>query len=246
MKILSLNIRQGGGKRAQTLLDWTFSHAPDVVVFLEWRNNAIGQGILKTFRAEGFATATACRNKPGSNGLLIAAKRAFDSQRITLRASDKGELLIAQIPLGFRILAGYYPYNQSKGPFFRLCMDEASRAREVPMLLIGDLNTGRNDLDVEGNGARFHCADLFESLESQAGLSDLWRATNGKHQEWTWRSRTNGFRIDHAFGNEPLVERFGPVRCHYDHAPRETRLTDHSALLVELSGSVPLRNSIGT
>jgi len=241
MRILSLNIRHGGGSRAQSLLDWMFHHTPDVVVLPEWRNNRIGQGILKTFRAEGFTAATAFRHDTVANGLLIAAKQAFDFQRITLRASEKGELLRAEIPFGLRVLAGYFPQLQAKEPFFRLCFDEASRAGEVPILLIGDLNTGRNDLDIEGTGVRFHCADLFESLESRAGLIDLWRAINRKHQEWTWRSKANGFRIDHAFGNKSLVERFGPIRCYYDHAPREMSITDHSALFVELSGSGALR-----
>ena len=49
-------------------------------------------------------------------------------------------------------------------------------------------------------------------------------------------SRMNGFRIDHAFGNRPFIERFGPIRCHYDHSPRAMKITDHSALLVELPG----------
>jgi hypothetical protein len=67
----------------------------------------------------------------------------------------------------------------------------------------------------------------------RAGLTDLWRAINGNRQEWTRRSMTSGFRIDHAFGNKPLLERFRPIFCRYDHAPRETKITDHSALLVE-------------
>lgn len=105
------------------------------------------------------------------------------------------------------------------------------------MILIGDLNTGRNDLDVEGDGTPFHCAQLFESLEGRAGLFDLWRATPGNRElrEWTWCSSANGFRIDHAFGNKPLVERFEQIRCHYDHAPRQMKKSDHSALFVELT-----------
>jgi exonuclease III len=128
------------------------------------------------------------------------------------------------------MLAGYFPQGKWKEPFFRQCMDEVSRAGEVPILLIGDLNTGRNDLDIEGGGTPFHCADLFEGLESRAGLIDLWRAENGNRQEWTWRSIASGFRIDHAFGNKPLLERFGPIFCRYDHAPRETKITDHRRL----------------
>ncbi len=235
MKVLSLNIRHGGGKQVQCLLDWTICQAPDVVVYPEWRNNAPGQKTLHSFEAQGFKTATACRDNPGANGVLIAAKQFSEPQRVTPGISKFGELLLAEIYPGFRMLAGYFPQGKLKEPFFRQCMNEVSRAGEVPIFLIGDLNTGRNDLDIEGGGTPFDCADLFEGLESRAGLIDLWRATNGNRQEWTWRSMASGFRIDHAFGNKPLLERFGPIVCRYDHAPRETKITDHSALFVELS-----------
>ncbi len=240
MKILSLNIQHGGGSirqagaaRAHALLAWTLGHAPDIVVLSEWRDNTVGQGFLSIFREEGFTTATATRPVSGANGVLIAARQALDARRITPSDSERGELLVAELSDGFRMLAAYFPICHAKAPFFRVCIAEAARARKVPFLLIGDLNTGRNELDVEGNGERFHCVELFESLENQSGLIDLWRATNGTHQEWTWRSRVNGFRIDHAFGNKPLVGRFGPIHSHYDHSPREMKITDHSALFVE-------------
>src|SRR5258708_11116954 len=99
--------------------------------------------------------------------------------------------------------------------------------------MIGDFNTGRNDLDIEGAGARFHCADLFEALSREAGLMDLWRACHGDRQEWTWRSPANGFRIDHAFGNEAFINHWPTFRCEIDHAPRLSGLTDHSAVVLE-------------
>ena len=127
MKILSLNIRHGGGKRAQCLLDWTFRHAPDVVVYPEWRNNEVGQGIPQSFKAKDFKTATACRGNTRANGILIAAKQLSEPQRITPGVSEFGELLLAEIYPGFRMLAGYFPQGQLKEPFFLQCMNEVSR-----------------------------------------------------------------------------------------------------------------------
>ena len=111
-------------------------------------------------------------------------------------------------------------------------MVEATNSSKIPFILLGDLNTGHNGLDIEGRGAPFYCADLFDALRSNAGLVDLWRAEHGERREWTWRSRINGFRIDHAFANAAFVEYFPSIQCFYDHHPRETGLTDHSALLV--------------
>ena len=189
MKILSLNIRHGGGMQSQALLDWTLGHAPDVVLFPEWRDNAGGLAMLEAFKASGLKTATACRQGPKANGILVAARGSLDSRRVTPEDSEGGELLLADLSLGYRVLAAYFPQENRKKPFFHCCIEEASSAFEVPFLLIGDLNTGRNDLDIEGSGTPFHCADLFKALESQVGLTDLWRATPGHAdlREWSWR-----------------------------------------------------------
>lgn len=137
-----------------------------------------------------------------------------------------------QLASGLRLLAGYFPQKNAKAPFFNLCLEYAGRNITVPLLLIGDLNTGSNDLDLETGGAPFYCADLFSALSSQGMLVDLWRAEHHSAQEWSWRSQKNGFRIDHAFGNEDFLTRFSVTRCWYDHEPRQIGITDHSALLL--------------
>ena len=59
---------------------------------------------------------------------------------------------------------------------------------------MGDFNTGRNDLDIEGTDTRFYCGGLFLV---PPGKPDL--PTFGVHRieigkDWTWRSPKNGFR----------------------------------------------------
>jgi hypothetical protein len=120
-------------------------------------------------------------------------------------------------------------HGQAKSPFFERCAETALNETQQPLLVIGDFNTGRNDLDVEGSGTRVDCVDQFIGLSERAGLADLWRFRNGERREWTWRSAKNGFRIDHAFGNEAFINRFPNYRCEIDHEPRLVGLTDHSA-----------------
>jgi exodeoxyribonuclease-3 len=99
------------------------------------------------------------------------------------------------------------------------------------ILAIGDFNTGSNTLDTED--AKFHCADQFVNLANTT-LTDLWRTHNGElAKEYSWYSNAgNGFRIDHALAGVKATSRC--VACYYDHSTRDT-LTDHSALIVELS-----------
>jgi hypothetical protein len=85
-------------------------------------------------------------------------------------------------------------------------------------------------------GDRYVCAELFDGLSESHGLIDLWRRTHGADaREWSWTTKANGFRLDHAFGNSAFVAAFDPT-CRYDHSTQESGFTDHSALLISTSG----------
>lgn len=65
-------------------------------------------------------------------------------------------------------------------------------------------------------------------------LKDAFRHLHPSNQEYSWVGRTgDGYRYDHCFVSEnllPLVQ-----KCYYFHKPREIRLSDHSAIIVELN-----------
>jgi exonuclease III len=233
-RIVSLNIRQGGGKRIAALADWIAAKMPSAVILPEWRNNNSGQYIRQRFTEGGFATSTPTRSSH-SNSILLAAVGLADSLEVTPPGSAAGDLMLVEIA-GIKLLGCYFPQRDAKAPFFRQCIRVARTHEHAPFLMIGDLNTGRNDLDIEGAGARFHCTDLFDALSSEAGLIDLWRAQHGERREWTWRSPVNGFRIDHAHANATFMSRFPAFRCEIDHTPRLSGLTDHSAIILETDG----------
>jgi exodeoxyribonuclease III len=142
---------------------------------------------------------------------------------------------------GVKVLGCYFPGQLDKIPFFEQCARLG--ATEAPFVLMGDVNTGHNDLDIEGNGEHFYCSgptrhrnrgpDLFGGLSRETGLIDLWRTRHGDRQDWTWRSSKNGFRLDHVFANQAFIRRFPEFRCLIDHEPRETGLTDHSAVVLD-------------
>jgi exonuclease III len=240
MQAILLNIWHGGGDRAPRLLEWVTARSPDVVVMPEWRDNPSGDVLRSGLEQRGFQVATAALLKKSSNGVLLAANRPFQFRCCTPEAADSGAMIVADFG-SERMLAAYFPQDESKAPFFESCLSEAASSHSVPFLLLGDLNTGRNRADIEGSGVPFVCADQFEGLQTKAGLVDLWRLEHGDKSEWSWYSpksttrQSNGFRIDHAFANAAFRERFPVIRCAYDHAPRDMKLTDHSALVLTVS-----------
>jgi len=125
-------------------------------------------------------------------------------------------MIVANFGSEGQMLAAYFPQGKSKLPFFKRCIGEAEASYNIPFVLLGDLNTGSNGADVEGKGARFIYADEFEELQTKVGLVDLWRFEHGDRKEWTWRSRINGFRVDHALANAIFRKRNPKIRCFYD------------------------------
>ena len=135
---------------------------------------------------------------------------------------------------GFKMLACYFPQLKEKGIFFERCSQLSATHRGQPFILVGDLNTGNQAIDRTERGTKYSCPEGFDRLCQLDGLIDLWRQTNGSTQEWTWLSNGgNGFRIDHALASTEFLNRWKPV-CSYDHSTRNTGLSDHSALIIEV------------
>lgn len=164
------------------------------------------------------------------------AKTPVTSHRATPAGSPSGELLLVTLQSGIHVLGCYFPQSKQKAPFFSRAAEFGAALNNAPFLVVGDLNTGRNDVDRSERGVKFALEDEFISLSRTTGLVDLWRQEHGERAlEWTWLTAKNGFRIDHAFGNQALLGRFSVVGCRYDHSPRNFGLSDHSAMVLDLA-----------
>ena len=229
-RIVVLNIRGGGGSRAERLCAYLDAHDPDTVVLTEWRNGTSGAVFANWATGRGMCHA-GLADGGTANGVFLASKHRFRTASATPAGQGAGVLLLARFD-GVSLLACYFPQLQEKSVFFDRCAQVARRHRALPFMLVGDLNTGNQTTDRSEGAVRYSCAAGFDGLCVPDGLVDLWRRNNGEAREWTWLShRGNGFRIDHALGNAHYVRAFAPA-CRYDHCARTTGLTDHSAVLV--------------
>ena len=225
MKLLALNIRQGGGTRIAAICSYLIAQDCDALVISEFRRNTRGEQIIAALRQAGFSHVHHNNTDSKQNTVMLATKQASTLLKID---DCPNEWSIIRINLaGLQLIGAYFPQRKVKAAVFSKLEDIASSN----ILAIGDFNTGSNTLDTEA--AKFHCADEFLSLANRT-LTDLWRAHNGEvTQEYSWYSNAgNGFRIDHALAGKHVTDQC--VNCYYDHSTRET-LTDHSALIVELS-----------
>lgn len=219
MKLVTLNIQHGGGRRITPIIEFLKSLDSDVLVLTEYHLE--DKNLAKSLADLGYSHQIAGSTLPKENSVLIVSKESFEvlsvSQRITsVKLKD------------FTLYGVYFPQGEAKRPIYENLRNEVANAGST--LVLGDFNTGLHYLDEAGKS--FICSDCFNDLKD-VGLVDSWRTRNLTTKEFSWySSQGNGFRIDHAFCSAELDPRVSKVE--YMHSPRELKITDHSALIVEI------------
>jgi exodeoxyribonuclease III len=203
------------------------------------------------------ATSHRLRRRPADpsppNALLIASRLPFrlrEAKRpevLCPRAAAACNLRLAELEFNcgpgpqagaahdLVLIAAHIPCNgpdrAAREHVFQSLLAAARRTRDMPCLVIGDLNAGRHHLDEAG--ATFTCTRLLGQLAA-LGYTDAWRHLNPGIREYSWYSAQGaGFRLDHAWVSPSLLGRLSS--CRYDHDQRTSGLSDHSALLLKLA-----------
>ena len=230
MKLLTFNILHGGGSRVADICRVIEQHNADVIVLTEFRENASGAEIKSRLGDCGWANQASSHPPPRTNGVLVLSKSAF-TQEPAPDDVPGGSCRWIECDFQWFVLAGnYFPLNQLKIPHWEWFVRQASAKSSRPCVLMGDFNTGKHFIDE--TGATFIGSEYLGQLE-QLGFIDAWRHFQPEHREYTWYSRANnGFRLDYAFASKALALRL--CRAWHSHAERELKVSDHSALLVEL------------
>jgi len=233
MKLLTFNIRHGGGTRCDGICAAIEAHQPDIVVLTEFRQGSSGTRIRDTLRAGGWRHQE-CSNPPEkTNGVLVAASADFaPCARPRNVPLGSWRWLECQFET-FLLVATYFPLGEPKLPYWDWFLAQASSRVNRPSILIGDFNTGKHLIDEAGR--TFVGSEYMERLEN-VGYVDAWRDVHPDTREFTWYSAAkNGFRLDYAFLSPEMRKRLRSAT--HSHSEREQRISDHSALIVEFDGA---------
>ena len=245
MRIVSWNIRAGGGTRVERIARALEGWAPDAVALCEFRATPPSRELARALVASGLVhqCTTADRARPDANRLLIAARWPLRRLRLRADPDEPGRWLAAIVESPRRLTLGamHVPNRVSgrKDVFYADILAWLGRWRRGPLLLLGDTNSGRPGIDEETPVFGPKEEAWLDALE-RLGWRDAFRLVRGRARAYTWYSpnRGNGFRIDQAFVNHALRPRLRDVR--YDWGPRTrsqtSALSDHAALLIDLRG----------
>jgi exonuclease III len=230
MRILTLNICHGGGSRVPAICTSIARHNADILVLTEFREGRSGRAVRERLAAEGWIHQTTIDPPPKTNGVVIASRIPFGmTTRLSTSGLEQWRAIECQFDR-FDLLGVYVPLGSSKPTFWNALNTVARHNRDRNYLILGDFNTGRHLIDEAGT--TFLCEKSFRELE-ELGFIDAWRSLHPEAREYSWFSRAaNGFRLDHCFLAPSLVTRF--ISARYSHTEREQRVSDHSALIVDL------------
>ena len=246
MRIVSWNIRAGGGRRIQEIAAQIERWRADVVALQEFRATSPSRWLAEALRDDqGFACqrTTADARRPTSNRILVASRWPLRRSAHQRAPSEPGRWLLVHVaaehPFSLGVMHVPNAVTGRKYIYHAALLEFARGWRGGPALLIGDTNSGRIGLDEEVPCFSEHEEVWMVGLE-QASWRDSFRLLHGDARAYTWYSPNagNGFRLDEAFINRRLAPRL--LDTHYewgtstDGPTRRDAVSDHAALIVDL------------
>jgi exodeoxyribonuclease III len=239
MRVLSWNIRHGGGRRLGAIFHALVGHAPDVIVLTEYRSSS-SASLLERLAAAGWPHAVTSDPAPRRNGIAILSRELLIARRPP-DSLPPDRWVEVEIPAyGLALAAVYVPVRgrdvSKKDAYWRAVLEVAAVSRDAPFLFVGDWNTGAPIGDAEPDGRGFSCCEHFAAMPEH-GFVEAWRLLHPHQRAFSWYSRRaganlHGFRVDHAFLSEQLRERL--VSCEYSDIERSAAVSDHAVLLLDL------------
>ncbi len=245
LRIVSWNIRAGGGVRAQGIVDQLHQWQPDVIALSEFRATDASCWIAEQLHALGFIyqRSTANPEEAAVNALLVASR--WPLRRVNVQHAPANEkrwlhVNVTAPDTTLAIMAMHIP-NRSSGlkyPFMESVVNLVQHWRGPKAVLLGDTNSGRIKIDEE-SPAFNQTEDTWINTLNLLGWADAFRLYAGDSREYTWYSPNgkNGFRLDQAFLHPTLhnhLIRFKHVWGGQPHANQHC-LSDHAAMIVELN-----------
>ncbi len=249
IRLISWNIRAGGGKRIKGILAQLQTWQPNIIGLSEFRGTAASQWLTAqlTEAGYGYQLTTINSDSPPKNALLLASQYPLKQIALPTMPSNPERWILAEIETKPSLIVGLmhvpnYTTPILKYPFLEAVLEMVAGWDSGPALLMGDTNCGKRGIDEEKplppKFWREH--DWIVGMEERGWL-DAFRHLHGQRREYTWYShRNNGFRLDYAFGSPHLAAAISSVEHAWgvDSSRPERRdgLSDHAALIIDLNG----------
>ena len=246
MRIVSWNIRAGGGVRVEAIAAQLAAWKPDVVALSEFRGTPASLWLAEALEQGGltYQHSTANPQTPAVNSLLVASRWPIHRlrPRPSPNAPRRWTMFAVSAPTPFALGAMHIPnrITGTKNQFLDALLEMAQGWRKGPAMFVGDTNTGRIGIDEESQAFNQREDDWMVAMQ-KARWHDAFRHIHQDELAYTWYSpnRGNGFRLDEGFVNRWLIGRLTEARYVWGQAEsgssRRDALSDHAALILDFT-----------
>jgi len=228
LRIISWNIRQGGGSRIPKIISAIRKIDAQIITLNEYRNSKSGARLRAELLNLGYRYQFVTHSRTSANSVIIASKIPCDSSLYPKSDTEFGGNILSVSFEVFDFYGVYFPHKK-KHNLFNFLLEHLPIQK--PSIIAGDYNSGINAMDQKGNS--FWYEDELKALNT-IDYIDAFRLKNGTKKEYSWFShKGNGYRYDHTYIHEDL----SPVvsKCYYNHQVCQDGISDHSMMVLELS-----------
>jgi len=242
LSILCWNVGNPSAERARKQAEWLSNRPEDVFVLTEVKSS---EGCLLLERHfKFFRDCEVMFQKPDANeyGVMIISRMPFVesdfSNKVTYLRQRVASVRLVQSEFELEIIGLYVPttgLTEEKAERKRAFIREVVTALDATSFASGKILCG--DLNIlEPNHVpsypNYHDWEYLYTKLQDRGLKDAFRQLHPEVKEYSWVGHSNdGYRFDHSFVSSDLLPSLKD--CRYLHETRESRLSDHSALITE-------------
>ena len=254
MKIATWNVNSIRA-RWERLTAWLEANQPDILCLQELK---VRQEHFPFDLLEELGYGAAVYGQKTYNGVAILSRATSRDVRLGLddEVDDPQARLISAEVADVRVISAYVPNGKEIGDekygyklrWLARLLEHLARHHDPdePLVLAGDFNVARADLDVHDEaawqGSVLYNPEVIAAFDRLLawGLVDVWREHNPDARAYSWWDyrggafrRDRGLRIDYLLATRPLAERvcFSTI----DRAAREgKRPSDHVPVTMEV------------
>lgn len=255
VKILTMNIGNPSLERAQRQCQWLENQDCDILILTETKNSQGCHYIYEYFFNKGGDLFTLDSPKrydvafPLSNtgdlGVMLISKYEinntkyyFDQKSRFYSRQAKSSIEIENKCFFFNSI--YVPSRdksddkiQRKKEFLEYLKNEIRKQPSCKSLIAGDFNL-LDKHHIPHYSSFFKWEYDFYDFMIENQYVDAYRLSNPQKQDHSWYGRTgDGYRYDYIFVSSDMAKDI--IRCDFLHESRLNKLTDHSALYLEIN-----------
>lgn len=242
LNIVNWNIAHPSLIRARKIADWLENRQENILILTE-TSDSPGCNFLSD-RLESFGFKLIFPKKEKDFGAILAF-RGFEAQELQISLDflpHRAPAIFCQTSISkLGIVGVYIPSSVSRNEingkkekfqkgFTKMILEQKQKLSNL--VVCGDLNVLEPSHQPHYSFLRDWEYKFYESF-AKSGFIDAFRFFYPDACEYSWYGREGyGYRYDHCFVTKEL-KKYTEL-CEYLHEPRKNRLSDHSAMILEL------------